>query len=229
MMKIECSCAHVNTCVQVAEPKGDDFAVAASRALPYLTTCRSRTIAAHPELVEARTAWANAIADGCPADEAGRRLSSDNSKKQRSSIDAAATATSQLTQAVAAAATTASDGTSATAAPSQASTVPDPLSLLVLVDTGTVAALLAQKEDTGTLLRFLQVAPHWVDLSEARTMLRATGRYAELAALLKYHGRHEEVGTLLIAKLCFTNRTVSFRCNQRCIGTVLHVPNTYTT
>lgn len=41
---------------------------------------------------------------------------------------------------------------------------PSPVTVLALIDTALVAAAAASPEDTGGLLRFLQQAPHWVDV-----------------------------------------------------------------
>jgi hypothetical protein len=66
-----------------------------------------------------------------------------------------------------------------------------------LVDTALLCALLAQP-DAGALLQLLE-RPNAVHLAAGEAALSAAGRYAELVALYKAHGRHAEALDLLQA------------------------------
>ncbi|KAF5838923.1 hypothetical protein DUNSADRAFT_1939 [Dunaliella salina] len=64
--------------------------------------------------------------------------------------------------------------------------------VLSIIDVAVVAILLAQPEDTGALLRFVQQPKHWIDLEEGEKLLSSHGYYAELAALYKHYSKHEQ-------------------------------------
>ncbi|PNH02814.1 Vam6/Vps39-like protein, partial [Tetrabaena socialis] len=73
-----------------------------------------------------------------------------------------------------------------------------PLELLHVLDTAIVRIMVVMP-DTGGLLRFVQL-PNYVDLREGEQALAESGMYAELAALYKYNGCHDE-GLELLHKL----------------------------
>lgn len=70
--------------------------------------------------------------------------------------------------------------------------------MATIIDSAIMRAMLMQ-QDTGALLRLLQ-QQNFVDLEEGESALMSAGRYAELAALYQYCGRHE-AGLEVLRKL----------------------------
>ncbi|GBF95524.1 hypothetical protein Rsub_07874 [Raphidocelis subcapitata] len=80
----------------------------------------------------------------------------------------------------------------------EAEGAPRPEAVACVLDTALLLAMLTQP-DSGAALRLLQQA-NSADLEVGGAALAAAGRYAELAALLQYNGKHEE-GLELLRKL----------------------------
>ncbi|KXZ52313.1 hypothetical protein GPECTOR_10g945 [Gonium pectorale] len=177
---------------EVPEPAGDAFATAVSQLLPYILSHRTRAITALADGDEARQAAAAAPEGATPAD-AGHPPGAE----ERNGSHAHATTPARS---VAADWATSAPGSSpsAGAPPSPSSASLRPLELLAVLDTAIVRMLVVLP-DSGSLLRFVQLT-NYVDLQEGEQALSESGMYAELAALYRYNGRHEE-GLELLRKL----------------------------
>lgn len=151
---------------QVEEPADPPSrARAASLMLPYLMGHRTRIIADAAAAAAATATRAPAPAAINPQPGPGSQ-----GEKVGGSGDVAGNTDTALSRTDARGSPADSNGSScssqAATAAAAACVSPDQARALTVIDTAIAAALALQGEDTGSLLRFVQASPNWVDLEE---------------------------------------------------------------